>query len=349
MEVYNPHLGYEADVIQNSMGMVHSVANKFRGATGTGLDYDDLVSVGTLGLIMAFRNFDGRVNAFSTYAYPWIKGMIQRFLQEKRYSVRVPRKIQERLRIVRKQGWTEEPAEAIAEKSGWRLEEVYELLNHLDGWSVASLDKPIPTAETELTMLDMLPEAEDFSGIDVNEFLSFLTDIERTVIELRMEGHTQLQIAQQINKSQVFVSRLIKRIQEKFTEFQAGTLTKEETAMRETVATAAAIEWFVDEKAMSNPTIGLNKTGIYLNRRAAHMLGCKIGQCVRVGFDGSKKRLIIQVGDNGIKLRKGNDSGGLALVNDRLVSWLEQKKIARKRYVLHRGTDVYYIELENHA
>ncbi|WP_390905302.1 sigma factor [Paenibacillus melissococcoides] len=50
------------------MGLVHSVANKFRGVLGNGLDYEDLVSVGTLGLIMAFRNFDGRVNAFSTYA-----------------------------------------------------------------------------------------------------------------------------------------------------------------------------------------------------------------------------------------------------------------------------------------
>ncbi|NGP62685.1 sigma-70 family RNA polymerase sigma factor [Paenibacillus thiaminolyticus] len=220
MEVYNPHLGYEADVIQNNMGMVHSVANKFRIAIGTGLDYEDLVSVGTLGLIMAFRNFDGRVNAFSTYAFPWIKGMIQRFLQEKRHSVRIPRKIQERLRIIRKQGWTEEPAEAIAEKSGWRLEEVYEVLNHLDGWSVASLDQTIPTAENELTLLDMLPDTADFSGIDVQEFFSYLTTAERTVIKMRMEGYTQQQIAHKINKSQVFVSRLIKRIQEKSRSFK---------------------------------------------------------------------------------------------------------------------------------
>ncbi|CAH8249879.1 hypothetical protein WJ0W_007065 [Paenibacillus melissococcoides] len=113
--------------------------------------------------------------------------------------------------------------------------------------------------------------------------------------------------------------------------------------------TTAAIEWFVDEKAISNPTIGLNSTGIYINRRAAHMLGCKIGQCLRVGFDSSKHRLIIQVGDNGLKLRKGNDNGGLSLVNERLVSWFEQKKMVRKRYILQKGADVYYIELENHA
>lgn len=349
MEVYNPHLGYEADIIQNNMGMVYTVVNKFRGVLGNGLDYEDLVSVGTLGLIMAFRNFDGRVNAFSTYAIPMIRWEIQRFLRDKRYSVRVPRRIQECLSSIRKQGWANDSIEDIARKSDWHPAEVSEALKHINGWSVVSLDQTIPTAENELTLLDMLPDMEDFSGINVQEFLSHLTAIERTVIELRMDGHTQLQIAKKISKSQVFVSRLIKRIQEKFTEFQAGTLIEEETAMRETAATAAAIEWFVDEKAMSNPTIGLNKTGIYLNRRAVHLLGCKIGQCVRVGFDGSKKRLIIQVGDNGIKLRKGNDSGGLALVNERLVSWLEQKKIARKRYVLHRGTDAYYIELERHA
>ncbi|WP_213431391.1 hypothetical protein, partial [Paenibacillus dendritiformis] len=277
---------------------------------------------------------------------PMIRWEIQRFLRDKRYSVRVPRKIQECLSSIRKQGWANDSIEDIARKSEWHPEEISEALKLVNGWSVVSLNQMVPTTENELTLLDMLPTMEDFSRIDVNEFLSQLTASERTVIELRMEGHSQQQIAEKINKYQVVVSRILKRIREKFAQFQAGTLSKEETAMRET---SAAIEWFVDEKAMSNPTIGLNKTGIYFNRRAAHMLGCKIGQCVRVGFDGSKKRLIIQVGDNGLKLRKGNDSGGLAIVNERLVNWLEQKKIARKRYVLHRGTDAYYIELERHA
>lgn len=81
MEAYNPHLGYEAEVIQNNMRMVHAVAKKYTVVIGNGLDYDDLVSIGTFGLIEAFRNYDpsrfnGKVTAFSTYAFPMIRWSI---------------------------------------------------------------------------------------------------------------------------------------------------------------------------------------------------------------------------------------------------------------------------------
>ena len=53
-------------MIENNIGLVHSIANRFK---GRGVDYDDLFQSGCVGLIKAVDNFDeSRGFAFSTYA-----------------------------------------------------------------------------------------------------------------------------------------------------------------------------------------------------------------------------------------------------------------------------------------
>ncbi|MBH0343818.1 hypothetical protein, partial [Paenibacillus larvae] len=114
-----------------------------------------------------------------------------------------------------------------------------------------------------------------------------------------------------------------------------------------------SIEWFVDEVVPTNPTIGLNSQGMHFNQRAVQQIGCNAGQCVQIGYDAGGPRLIIQVGDNGLKLRaqKGDRNGTLRIINKRLPDWLRQKKVTRKRYALQADTEsgFYYIELDRHA
>lgn len=205
---YNPHLGYEDEMIPAYEKMVHSVARKYRSCIGAGLDYDDLVSVGMIGLIQAFRNYDPdrfnrKVSSFSTYAFNMIKWSIQRFLADKRFSVRVPRSIQNKLTVIWKQGWDQESAESIAEKTGWKLAEIREVKRHLAGWSVASLDQALSSDKTdeEATMLDVLPAMTDFTSVHVQDFLCALKPLERAVLELRLQDQTQKEIAMHIGKT----------------------------------------------------------------------------------------------------------------------------------------------------
>ena len=66
-------------VVEN-MGLVRSVAVKFR---DRGTEMEDLIQIGTLGMIKAIRSFDcGRGTAFSTYAVPLIVGEIRRHLRD---------------------------------------------------------------------------------------------------------------------------------------------------------------------------------------------------------------------------------------------------------------------------
>ena len=55
--------------------------------------YEDLVQVGSLGLIRAIERFSiGKGHAFSSFAIPYIRGEIQHYLRDKQYIVRIPRR-----------------------------------------------------------------------------------------------------------------------------------------------------------------------------------------------------------------------------------------------------------------
>ncbi|MEJ9219530.1 sigma-70 family RNA polymerase sigma factor [Paenibacillus glucanolyticus] len=362
---YNPHLGYETDVLKGYESMVYKIANKYRIALNAGVDYEDLVSIGTLGLIEAFRNFDpdrfhGKVTSFATYAYPMIQWQIQKFVRDKRHLVRLPRALQSKLTTIRKRGWMNDSAESIAEKTGWKLKETEDALRLLDGWSTSSIDQPMAITykgDEETSMLDILPSNADFTNVYVQEFVSLLDPFEKVVLRLRMQDLSQGQIAESVGSAQPHVSRILKRIGKKYIQFQAGTLKREGTEMSRGKGSqtliGSNIEWFVDEVVSTTPTIGLNTQGLHLNTRAVHEIGCKAGQCLQVGFDPEGNRLVVQVANKGLKLRtsSGDKSGGLRLINSRLSAWLKEKQVTSKRYALRvdPSTDLFYIELERHA
>ena len=76
------------ELVCANMGLVRSIANRFRDRIdgshdSHGCDFDDLLQIGTLGMIKAARSFDPSFGTvFSTYAVPLIIGEIKRFLRD---------------------------------------------------------------------------------------------------------------------------------------------------------------------------------------------------------------------------------------------------------------------------
>jgi RNA polymerase primary sigma factor len=67
------------------------VVNIARGYTGKGLDLQDLIAEGNLGLLHAVERFDPSMNIrFSTYASYWIKEAIKRSLVNTAKAIRIP-------------------------------------------------------------------------------------------------------------------------------------------------------------------------------------------------------------------------------------------------------------------
>ena len=83
-------------LVRLHLPLVEHFARRF---LNRGEPFDDLLQVGTIGLIKAIDRFDlERGVEFSTYATPTIVGEIKRHFRDRGWAIRVPRRLQE-LRI----------------------------------------------------------------------------------------------------------------------------------------------------------------------------------------------------------------------------------------------------------
>ncbi len=90
-------------LVQANLGLVVAIARRF---LDRGLDLDDLVGEGNLGLIRAAEEFDPRFGVrFSTYAVCWIKQAIRHALMHTAATIRVPERMVSLLMKCRRAEW----------------------------------------------------------------------------------------------------------------------------------------------------------------------------------------------------------------------------------------------------
>jgi RNA polymerase sigma-B factor len=201
-----------------------------------GEHYDDLLQVGTIGLIKAIDRFDAeRGVEFSTYATPTIVGEIKRHFRDKSWAIRVPRRLQElraaisstSAELTQDLGRSPTVAE-IAGSIGVTEEEVIEGLESANAYSTLSLDASDSAEDSALSMLDTIGhDDEALEHVENRESLKPLLEEldprEKHILTLRFfRGMTQSQIAAEIGVSQMHVSRLLNKtlaqLRERLTE-----------------------------------------------------------------------------------------------------------------------------------
>ncbi len=150
------------DLVSLHLPLVEHCARRF---LNRGEPLEDLVQVGTIGLIKAIDRFDlGRGVEFSTYATPTILGEIKRHFRDKGWAIRVPRRLQElRMQIAsvsgelnQKLGRSPTPRE-LAERLGVTMEEVLEGIESANAYSTLSLDAGSDNGDSSLgSMLETM-------------------------------------------------------------------------------------------------------------------------------------------------------------------------------------------------
>ncbi len=101
-------------MVEANLGLVYSIALSF---IGRGMELEDLVSEGHLGLIQATRRFDAKFGArFSTYAAYWIKQAMRQALIDTGRTIRLPAHT---IRLLTK--WRRAERRFVANSSGHRL------------------------------------------------------------------------------------------------------------------------------------------------------------------------------------------------------------------------------------
>ena len=208
-------------MIENNIGLVHSIANRFK---GRGVDYDDLFQSGCVGLIKAVDNFDeSRGFAFSTYAVPVIMGEIKRIFRDGG-AVKVSRSLKEK--AIKAQSLREK---FINDKM--REPTVTELSNLLDcspeeipeilGVIAPMVSFSTSSDDGEYTIDVPVDESDEiFNRLIVHRLFKFLDDTEKAIVDMRYyKGFTQAKTAAALGISQVQVSRKEKSLLQKLRKY----------------------------------------------------------------------------------------------------------------------------------
>jgi len=207
-------------LVEMHLPLVEYLARRF---AGRGEPLDDLVQVGTIGLIKAVDRFDlERGVEFSTYATPTVVGEIKRHFRDKGWTVRVPRRLQElratlttaTAELTQTLGRSPTVAE-LARHLQLGEEEVLEGLESANAYTAISIEAG--EGEGGLSVAETLGADDDaLEGVEYRESIKPLVDAlparERRILLLRFFGNlTQSQIAAELGISQMHVSRLLAR------------------------------------------------------------------------------------------------------------------------------------------
>lgn len=210
--------------IVDNIGLVHSIANRFR---GRGAEYDDLFQAGCVGLIKAVDNFDeSKGFAFSTYAVPVIMGEIKRIFRDGG-PIKVSRSLKEksiRVQAARdkfvKRELREPTLSELAEITGTDVDELSEILNIIN--PVISLNFCGEDSDEEFD-IPVDNSEQLFDRISLQQAMTSLSNQDKLLIKYRFfDGDTQCVTAKHLGISQVQVSRrekaLLMKLREKLTE-----------------------------------------------------------------------------------------------------------------------------------
>ncbi|MFD0064120.1 MULTISPECIES: RNA polymerase sigma factor SigF [unclassified Streptomyces] len=213
-------------LIEMNLSLVRYAASRFRHRGQE--EMEDIVQVGTIGLIKAIDRFElTREVEFATFAVPYITGEIKRFFRDTSWAVHVPRRLQEarielskateelRTRLGRNPSTAE-----LAELMQLEPSEVAQAQMASNGYNASSLDASVTSAgdESDTALADFIGFEEDsYELIDnfhsLAPLIADLDERERTLIHLRfVEEQTQSQIGEALGVSQMHVSRLIARV-----------------------------------------------------------------------------------------------------------------------------------------
>lgn len=207
-----------AQLCQNNGGLVRAIVGRF---LGRGVEYEDLVQIGNIGLIRAIRSFDvERGCAFSTYAVPLIMGEIRRFLRDDGL-IKVSREqkrtgallLRARERYISENG-TEPPISELARCVGVSVEDAACALEAAG--AVTMFSDPV-FDEDGIRLEELLTDEEEgertFDRIALGDAINKLPPLWRQIVVCRyFRDMSQQKTAELLSLSQVKVSREEKKL-----------------------------------------------------------------------------------------------------------------------------------------
>lgn len=214
------------NIVQNAMAYVKKIAGNI--SMQAGISNEDLIQVGSIGLIKAieFFNIDKNVK-FKTYASYFIRGEIKHYLRDKSSMIKAPRELQElvfkisnAVKELKSEGISDPTEDLIAEKTGLDANKIKDVMSIELYKTTLSLDQTISSVDDDdLTLIDKIPSGDyqEFinsyeNKIMLTQAIKKLPEDLRKIIELSyFHDLNQREISDKMHISQMQVSRRLKK------------------------------------------------------------------------------------------------------------------------------------------
>lgn len=207
-------------LMEINAGLVRSIALRFK---DRGVEYEDLIQIGSIGMLKAIRSFDvSKGTVFSTYAVPLIIGEIKRFIRDdglikvsRIYKQQGAMLMREREKFTNEMG-REPKIEELALRCGLSIEEASVAIDATS--TVSSLSASINGEDENYTLENTISQDKNeidakIEHIALSQAISSLPPLWRQIVTLRyLKEYSQQATAQMLGLTQVKVSREEKKI-----------------------------------------------------------------------------------------------------------------------------------------
>lgn len=211
-------------IVEKSIVTVKKLVNVI--AFQTGVSKEDLLQIGTVGLLKAIDGYSSDKNAsFLTYSTYIVKGEIWHYLRDKNQMIRPPRGLQELLskvtstiKLLQDNGCAEPTIYELSDVLKIEPEKLKEVLDIAKYQKIISLEEYVFN-DNEYTPVESLvfDKEKDYAAIYEDKMLVVnaiekLPEILQKVVKLTYyEDKTQKEIAQELGISSMCVSRYLKK------------------------------------------------------------------------------------------------------------------------------------------
>ncbi|WP_419821844.1 SigB/SigF/SigG family RNA polymerase sigma factor [Anoxybacterium hadale] len=218
------------EIVERYLYIVDILIKKY---LNKGVEYEDLYQVGSMALVFAVERYDASKGfEFTSFATPTIIGEIKRYFRDKGWAVKVPRRLKEisaqispaKEFLYGKLNRVPTVSE-LAQHLGYSEEDILEAMEGGQAYSTYSLNQTFDEGgeEGEGAVLEKYTGREEhgyksFENAElIKSVLMELSDKEQDIFKRRFfKNETQQDIAQEMGVSQMTISRLEKKIREKF-------------------------------------------------------------------------------------------------------------------------------------